>query len=578
VARKFTYIRVKQIFKAAGFGLLSNSYRNSKQPLAYRCTRCGYEGATRLECVKAGNRCPNCWEARRGQSHKHSLDFVREKFADKGLELLDKCYPESKTPLSYRCTECGYEGRLRFNDLSNGSGCRQCGIRQRTTLRKLDFEAFKKDLQERGIEVLSREYVNSGTKLKLRCFKCRRLWRARANDLLNTTEGCPRCGHKRGGRKLAYTHEQVLRVLAKRGISLQSHYERSQKSIRVRFNRCGHFVWRTWNEIQRGVGCPKCASNARPTRRDYRVLAAKFGGQVLEIAQTSNHPSEWRCSHGHSFRRPLVSIKGLGTFCTVCSGSHAEMLCRAAVEKLFGKPFQSRRMRGMPSPSGHPLQLDIYNEDLRIAVEHHGAQHYRSLPHWHGSEGLKRQRRHDLLRRKFCKEKGILLVEIRELGNRTSLEEMRQQIRDALLRAGRNIPSGFEATDLTNLPHSSASQVYWAEVHEAAEKMGLKILSVIFQGAEVPITVRCKQGHITPKTPRSILGGNNCDECYMEQMKRPLRLSDGRVFESGAAAAKVLGVRKDTVNTAIRKNWSVKGFRLERISWTELRRLSQRAS
>jgi len=119
------------------------------------------------------------------------------------------------------------------------------------------------------------------------------------------------------------------------------------------------------------------------------------------------------------------------------------------------------------------LELDIYNEKLRIAVEHHGAQHYHAIPHWNGVEGFERQRLHDQLRRQFCKANGILLIEIRELGIRTSPEEMRQQIRSALLQDGRTIPSGFDPADLTDLPRLNASQVYvWADVHESARKMG----------------------------------------------------------------------------------------------------------
>jgi hypothetical protein len=50
------------------------------------------------------------------------------------------------------------------------------------------------------------------------------------------------------------------------------------------------------------------------------------------------------------------------------------------------------------------------------------------------------------------------------------------------------------------------------------------------------------------------------------QWKKPVQLSDGRVFESGTAAAKVLGVIKETVNKAIRNKWKVKGLGIERIS------------
>ena len=572
MARQFTHEQVKRMFEAANFELLSSGYTSTKAPLAYRCNRCGHQSTTRLEYIRAGQSCPKCWEARRSKNLKHSFEFVRREFLAKNLELLDSAYTDSKTPLAYRCQKCGYKGQLRFSHLRAGAGCRQCGIRWRASQQRRNFPKFKNELFKRGIEVLSRNYVNALTKLDLRCAECGQSWQARANDLRNPASGCPRCGHKRGGQKHAYTNEVVARLLADRQITLLSTYQRSQKPIRVRFEQCGHTVWRTWNVIQHGVGCPKCAPNARPTREDYRALAARFSGEVLEIARTSNQQSKWRCSIGHVFRRPFISIKQLDTFCTVCSGSYAEMLCRAAVERLFGKPFRRKRVPGMKSPKGRPLELDIYNEELRIAIEHHGAHHYRALPHWDGVAGLDKQRIHDRVRREFCRVNGILLIEIEELGIRTSLEEMRQQIRDALLRGGRNISPAFDRTDLTRLPRLNASQVQWAELHEAAAKMGLEILTEVFQGSQIPITVRCKSGHITQKTPASILQDHRCDECYMEKTKKPLRLSDGRVFESGAAAAKVLGVRKETVNTAIRKNKAVKGFRPERISWDEFRR------
>lgn len=572
MGKKFTFSQVKQMFKAAGFELLSTNYTSSKEPLAFRCKRCGHRGTTRLEYIKAGMGCSDCWEARRGQNQKHSLDFVREKFAAKRLELFSKAYPNSKTPLSYRCVECGYVGRLRFNDLSNGSGCRQCGIRRRTSLQKLDLAAFKNHMRKRGIEVLTRDYVNSETPLELRCMKCRRLWEARPYDVRHAKVGCPRCGHKKGGQSRAYTHEQVARASAKLQITLLERYQRSQQPMRVRFERCGHSVQRSWNEIQREIGCPKCAANARTTSKHYHAVATQFGGELLEVARTTSRPARWRCSLGHEFPRSLASIRKLGTFCTVCSGSYAEMLCRACVEKLFfGKKFMQKRIPGMRSPKDRPLELDIYNEDLRIAVEHHGAHHYRALPHWGGKDGFRVRRLHDRLRRQYCRASEILLVEIRELGDRTTLEELRQQIRAALLKAGQKLPARFDRVKLTNLPHVNKSEVYWNEIQGAARAMGLKILSREFFGSAKPLSVECPRGHITAKTPRSILEGHKCDKCDMEQRKKPLRFSDGRVFESGAAAAKFLDITKEVINKAVRHGRTLDGLRVERISWDEFR-------
>lgn len=208
-------------------------------------------------------------------------------------------------------------------------------------------------------------------------------------------------------------------------------------------------------------------------------------------------------------------------------------------------------------------------------MEHHGAQHYEPQENWSGNRGFRIQKVHDRTRRSFCKANGILLVEIRELGKRTTIESMRRQIRKALCEDGRHLPAGFDEVDLTNLPVMSESQVYWIEVQEAAQAAGLEILRQSFLGADKAVSVRCPHGHVTLKTPRSILQGRQCDECYMEQRKKPLRLSDGRVFESGAAAAKVLGVTKEVVNKAIRNDRLFNGFRVERISWEEFRHLSE---
>jgi predicted DNA-binding protein (UPF0251 family) len=48
-------------------------------------------------------------------------------------------------------------------------------------------------------------------------------------------------------------------------------------------------------------------------------------------------------------------------------------------------------------------------------------------------------------------------------------------------------------------------------------------------------------------------------------MKKAVRLSDGREFESGTEAAKALGVTKETVNRAAVAGWRVKGLYVRRI-------------
>lgn len=572
MALKLSFDQVALAFSTHGLELLAESYVNSKTPLPYRCKVCGHVGEKPYGSVRACEGCPSCWNKRRQQPRKHSLQEAGNFFAERQLELLASSYRNPGVPLPYRCLVCGFEGKLRLTDvMQKACGCRICGIRRRGLASKLDFEEFRKQQREQGIEVSPAKYENVETRVEACCLVCHFGWVTTVN-CLRSGRGCRKCKQGAAVKRRTYTNEFVANQLAKKGISLISSYSTSQKPIRVRFEACGHENTSTWNQLQRGDRCPRCAPNARLTDEDYLEAVHKHGGKLLVKARKGSLPSLWQCCLGHEFHRSLLSIRSLGTFCTDCSGSYGEMLCRTVVERLFGRTFRRVRMRGMISSKGVPLELDIYSEELKLAVEHNGAHHYEPQENWNGLEGFRLQQLNDRTRRRFCKANGILLIEVRELGKRTTVEEMREQIHAALSKGKRSIPHGFAEADLINLPVVNESEVYWRGVAEKAATMGFEILTKVFLGADKPLSVRCSHGHITRKTPRSILQGHQCDECYMEARKKPLRLSDGRVFESGAAAAKVIGVTKEVVNKAIRQGRRLKGFSIERISWAEFRR------
>jgi hypothetical protein len=235
------------------------------------------------------------------------------------------------------------------------------------------------------------------------------------------------------------------------------------------------------------------------------------------------------------------------------------------VENLFDATFQCVRIKAMRSVKGKPLELDIFNEELRLAIEHNGAHHYEAQHNWGGDKALDLQRQNDKRRRAYCRKNGILLIEIRELGKKTSIEQAREQIRKALVAARRPVPNHFSKVDLRRLKPKTETETYWQSVQAAASKLGLTILPCVYESADKSIPVKCSEGHKTMKTPRSILQGHKCDECNSLRLRKAVRLSDGRKFESGADAANALGVRKESVNRAARDGSRVRGLYVERI-------------
>jgi len=91
-----------------------------------------------------------------------------------------------------------------------------------------------------------------------------------------------------------------------------------------------------------------------------------------------------------------------------------ETRCREIMETLTGKPFVSIRPEWLKNPAtGRNLELDGYNEELKLAFEYDGNQHSSFNPHFHKTpQDFVDQGKRDLIKDKLCKERGVTLIRI----------------------------------------------------------------------------------------------------------------------------------------------------------------------
>jgi hypothetical protein len=95
--------------------------------------------------------------------------------------------------------------------------------------------------------------------------------------------------------------------------------------------------------------------------------------------------------------------------------SKGEKKCKEFLEYLFNKPFVNVRPDYMINPiTNQALELDCFNEELKLAIEYQGQQHYHynKMMHQNSKHCFQNQQYRDHIKRDLCKQFGINLIEV----------------------------------------------------------------------------------------------------------------------------------------------------------------------
>lgn len=145
-----------------------------------------------------------------------------------------------------------------------------------------------------------------------------------------------------------------------------------------------------------------CGNPPPPRKEDPKGLeiaqqiAKERNGECLSQVYVGRHAHmRWRCNlDGTEWDATLANIKNHDRWCPSCGSHKNERRVRECFQLFTGKPFPETS--GL-FPDNPRLKLDGYCQELGIAFEYHGEQHYYHIPYFHrdGTNTLKRQWRRD---------------------------------------------------------------------------------------------------------------------------------------------------------------------------------------
>lgn len=187
-------------------------------------------------------------------------------------------------------------------------------------------------------------------------------------------------------------------------------------------SRC-KYEWKSTINNRAGSdnGCPACAGrvatvdNCLATKRpDIASEWNSFRNKETPYTVTSksNKIVWWKCKRGHEWKAQICNRISNGSNCPECYVYYHEELCRCIMKEIFNKEFVKCRP-GKTLMNKRTLQLDCYNEELKINVEYDGRQHSEYPNCFHKTkEQFELQCENDRIKDQWCKDNCILQIRV----------------------------------------------------------------------------------------------------------------------------------------------------------------------
>lgn len=280
---------------------------------------------------------------------KFSIENLRKVAIDNGGLCLSEKYICRTYKMKFRCS-ANHTWESTPKNILQGKWCRKCSMKKHFDEKREGnaylLDVMKKIAEDRGGKCLDEKWINNHELMLWEC-KHEHRWLAKANHIKDQGTWCPTCG---GTEKLTIEHMQKL-AGENKGLCLSKEY----------------------------------------VNTDTKLL--------------------WKCIEGHEWEATPNSIKYIDNWCPYCSKFKREQMCREIFEKRFNKKFPKCKPAWLLSDKYGRLELDGFCEEMKLAFEYQGIQHYEFVKFFHKDEaGLKYRKDNDEQKIKLCITAGIRVI------------------------------------------------------------------------------------------------------------------------------------------------------------------------
>lgn len=388
-----TVLEVNRRLTTRGIQLLED-FKGTSVKHSFKCLACSYVWSSLSPFLwKRKHGCPQCAKSNNGSTTRLSHEEVSARLMQRGIVILDQ-YRGSRYQNSFQCSN-RHTWRVTAGVPLKGYGCPFC--------LKWTEEKIITELKKRNFKLLSLYSGSIDNKHRIECNQSHQ-WTTKISTILRIGSGCPQCWR--------IDLVRVRKELKAKSICPIDKLVNSYTKTKFKCLVCD-FQWYTSvsHILNDNTGCPRCRQCAKLTISEVKKRLRQRKIHLIGDFKTAKDRHQLQCQRCETKWNSFLT-----TNCPSCHSveSVQEKEVRNILELIFpGYKFPKVRPLFLKGNREHPLELDCYNEKLKIAVEVQGQQHYRYTKHFHrNQEGFRRLHLRDERKRFLCKYHGIKLVRV----------------------------------------------------------------------------------------------------------------------------------------------------------------------
>ncbi|MFX1294283.1 MAG: hypothetical protein ACFFD2_05420 [Promethearchaeota archaeon] len=389
-------------------------------------------------------------------------------------KILSTEFVNTKTKIRIQCAK-GHTFEITPNNIKKGLWCRRCAGTEKLTLE--DLNEFV-EMQHPGSKILSTEFVNTKTKIRIQCAEGH-AFEITPNHI-KRGHWCRRCAVKEVGLKNRLTFEErqraledlkdVVEMLHPGSKITSTEYVNVKTKVSVRCAE-GHNFEIIPSGIKRGKWCRRCAGTERLTLKELQkwVDLHQPGSKITSTKYVNSKTKvSVQCAEGHAFEITPNHIKR-GHWCRKCAVKEAGLKNRLMLEERRRALEDLKDIVEILHPGSKITSTEYINALTKVGIQCTKGHAFEIRPA-------------NIKSGYWCQTCAIEKRKLKPEERQARLEELREIVE---------------------------------ELHP-----GSKITSTEYVNARTKVSVLCAEGHAFKSLPNSIKRGHWCSICVRNKRTR----------------------------------------------------------